>query len=678
MPGLTATRTNLPDRAGHRDGAAGYGWSMAQSVARARRPATPAPRRGGGGRSGSSGSPLIARLQSSAGNRAVADLLASDAGRDAIGEDALGIQAAAGNEATSRLLTAQRAPETPKAEAKPDPKAERKAWQEAGLVGGGALYDLINKDLSLEKLVGMALPELAKLATEGAKKGYQKGTEEAGTPGELKPVGLTTEETGKVAGALTGWAQQAADKWLKSDDGKQFLAKAQGVVNQHPKAAYWTIVGVLAAAIGGAVTAYFTNTIDPPEIKKAFEVKGLKIDAAVDLGKFREQVLQSAKLGLSGKAGPGTAAVEGTAKGVKDKEGAEGYEFGATASYTITGEKKDSPSAKFSGGVAHDTLKSQTSANLGASVKFQPLTLDTTWKFAGDGSGVLDTTALARLSQQYTLGGGVSGTVYGPGAEKSPLGYKLSLTSTEGKETDKLTLDLNPTNRSVTFGREATRTLWGGSLTAGETRGTEGKSVSVAYAREALKLDLKYAVDKAGAGTLETSASTKGPGFEAALAGKFGLDEGELQSLTVKLGFNTPDETIKFIHQLSIKVAEGEVEAKAAETIKLRLKQIAVEVEGSVGEKAGQASASARAEVGWKLPPGLILGAGAAASYTPGKEGTTVPWMVGPQVSVGHEALPIRLVGGVSVPVGSGSEGLPPVFGLSIAPNFEFGSGKKK
>jgi hypothetical protein len=52
--------------------------------------------------------------------------------------------------------------------------------------------------------------------------------------------------------------------------------------------------------------------------------------------------------------------------------------------------------------------------------------------------------------------------------------------------------------------------------------------------------------------------------------------------------------------------------------------------------------------------------------------------MVTPGVSVSHEALPIRLVGGVNVRVGPGSVGMAPVFGLSVSPNFEFWSEKKK
>jgi hypothetical protein len=55
--------------------------------------------------------------------------------------------------------------------------------------------------------------------------------------------------------------------------------------------------------------------------------------------------------------------------------------------------------------------------------------------------------------------------------------------------------------------------------------------------------------------------------------------------------------------------------------------------------------------------------------------------MLAPELPVGHEALPIRLVGSVSVPVGAGSEGMPPVFGLSVAPAFDFlggDTGKKK
>lgn len=74
----------------------------------------------------------------------------------------------------------------------------------------------------------------------------------------------------------------------------------------------------------------------------------------------------------------------------------------------------------------------------------------------------------------------------------------------------------------------------------------------------------------------------------------------------------------------------------------------------------------------------LQSGAGVSASLTPGKDGVPAPWMVTPGVSVSHEALPIRLIGGVSVPVGPGSEGMEPVFGLSIGTSFEFLGDKKK
>jgi hypothetical protein len=647
--------------------------------------ATPA-RSGSGAGAGSA----VAQLQSSAGNKAVAELMTSDAAGGALNPvDAL---AAGGNRAAVGLLV-QRDDKKPdakadqKPEAKPDAKAAsgpdtkalRKAWADAGLVAGGPLFDLINDDLSLAKLLDMGLPELGGLAGKGAGAAFDKGTEAGGSKGEVKPIGLETKEVEQVGGALAGWAAAAAQKWLKTEDGKKFLAKAQAKINEHPNAAYWTIVSTIAVGIGGAVTGYFMGAFDPPELKKQFEIRGVKIDAAVDLGNFRERVLQSGKLAMSTKAGPGTLGLEAAAKSVTDdKTKAESYDLGVTGSYTLGDEKKGG-SGKLSGGVGYSTLKDQTSASLGASFKFKPLTVDTTWKFLGDGTGVLDTSAVAKVNEQYSIGAGASGGVYGPGETKSPLGFKLSLTSTQGKDTDKVTADVNPNSRIVTFGREATRTLWGGSLTALESHGTEGKSVGAAYVRDALKLDLKYVVDKAGAQTLETGASTKGEGFEAAFAARFGLDEGELQKLTVHLGFTTPDETVKFLHDLSIAVAAGKMETKATETIKVRLKQIAVELKASVGETGGkELASSAGVDVGWKLPSGLILGAGAGASYAPGKEGTSVPWMVGPSLSVSHEDLPIRLVGGVNVPVGAGSENMPPVFGLSIAPNLEFGKGKKK
>jgi hypothetical protein len=635
----------------------------------------------------------VAQLQASAGNRAVAELMTSDAGTgmELSPIDAL---AAGGNRAALRLLPVQRDDKQPdaktdakpdaKAAAKPDTKALRKAWADAGLVAGGPLFDLINDDLSVAKLLDMGLPELAGLAGTGAAAGFDKATEAGGSKGQVKPVGLETGEVKQVGEALAGWAVKAADKWLKSDAGKKFLAKAQGFINEHPKAAYWTIVSTLALGIGGAVTGYFMGAFDPKEFKKSFEIRGLKIDAAVDLGNFKERVLQSGKLAMSGVAGPGVLGIEGSAKTAtegKGKDAKTGYDLGVTGSYKLGDEKKDAPSGKVTAGYGYNTIKDQSQVSLGAGFKYKPLTLDTTWKFQGDGSGVLDTSVTGKLSDNLTLTAGTTVGAYGPASRDTPLGYKLALTSTKGKDSDKVTLDMDPKTKIVTFGTEQTRQLWGGALTTstGQNMLGAGMNAGASYARNALKLDLKYTVDKAGKETLDVGASGKGEGVDAAFAGKFGLDTGDLEQLTVKLGFTNTDETLKFLHEMSIDVASGKVEAKATETIKLRLKQIALEIKGSLGESKGKAGpAEARIDVGWKLPSGLILGAGFGGSYTPGKEGVPAPWLVGPNVSVSHEALPIRLVGGVNVPVGPGSEGMPPVFGLSVSPNFEFWSEKKK
>ena len=649
---------------------------LAQSAYRVRGSAsTFAPRRSSGARGSTSGSPLIARLQSSAGNRAVAHLLGSDVAQRALAGGG------SGNRATMRLLTAQREDEKKPAAApeptdgsKPAPIADkaalRQAWADAGLVAGDKLFDLVNSDLGADKLVDMALPGLMGLANEGVAAGFAKGTED--TKGEVKDVGLDKKEAGQVTEALTGWAKQGAETWLKSSAGKKFIADAQGFVNNHPKGAYWAIVTALTLGIAGAVAAYFTNNIDPTEIKKKFEVGGLTIDAAVDIGKFQERIVQSAKLGLSGKKGPGTAAIEGTAKAVTDaKTKEEGYDLGVTGSYTL-GDEKKGPSAKFSGGYAYSTLKDESSANIGANLKLKPITIDSTFKFQADGSGVLDASAVGKLSNDLTLSAGASGGVYGAAESKAPVGYKLALTADKGKgESDKVTMDVDPKARIVTFGAEQTRNLWGGSLTASVAQGAAG----IGYAREALKLDLKYTLDKSGASTLDVGASGKAEGLDAAFAGKFGLETGQLEKLTVHLGFTTPDETLKFLHDLSVQVAAGKVDAKATETIKVRLKQIAIEVEGSVGQKNDKATTSGRAEVGWKLPSGLIIGAGAQVSSGGGKDGA--PWTAGPMLSIGHEAIPIRLVGTVGVPF-AGAPDTPPVFGLSVATPFEFLGGGKK
>ena len=671
---------------------------MGASVGRAiRRPAEARSRGSSTRESSSGGSTALSRLQSGAGNKAVAQLLAADGD-----VRPLDLIAAGGNRAAASLLapvqredpkkTTAPAPDA-KPDAKADPKSEkagggstknlRKAWADAGLVAGGPLYDLINDDLSLAKLLDMGLPELGSLVGKGTEAAVDKATEAGGTKGEVKPVGLTSKEAGQAGGALAGWAADAAQKWLKTENGKKFLAKAQGVINEHPKAAYWTIVSALALGIAGAVTGYCLGAFDPPEFKKQFEIRGIKFDVAADFGNVKEKVLKSGKLAMSFKAGPGNLSISGTAKEVtegKGKDAKKGDEYGAAVSYGVGDEKKGGE-VKGTVGATYNTAKSQADLSLGAAFKFKPLTLDTTWKFQGDGSGVLDTSVTGKLSDNLTLSGSATVGAYGPASHDAPLGYKLALTSKAGKESEKVTLNLDPKTKDVSFGVEQTRTLWGGALTTTNTQtlgGAPAMAQGMSYARNALKADLKYTVDKQGKETLDVGVSGKGEGLEAAFAGKFGLGTGELEKITVHLGFTTPDETLKFLHDLSVQVADGKVESKATETIKVRLKQIAVELEGSLGEKGGKVAAGARAEVGWKLPAGLVIGAGVSASLTPGKEGVPAPWMVTPGVSVSHTAMPIRLVGGVSVPVGPGSEGMAPVFGLSIAPNFDFWSEKKK
>ena len=335
--------------------------------------------------------------------------------------------------------------------------------------------------------------------------------------------------------------------------------------------------------------------------------------------------------------------------------------------------------AKLSGGYGYNTLTDQSSANLGLNYKFQPLTLASSFKLSQDGTGMLDTSILIKANDELTLGAGASGGLYGPGAVKAPLGFKLSLASAHGKESDKVTADLNPTARSVTFGAEQVRNLWGGSMTLGMTGGTAGSGVSASYVRDALKADLKYSVDAKGAESMEAGVSGKGEGVEAGATLKYGLTDDELQKLTTHLGFTTPDQTLKFVNDIALDVGKGAVTAKVTLGLKLRLKTVAAELEQGLTVKDGaDTGASTRATVGWKMPAGLTMGVGAGGAYAPVKGQPVTPWMVGPEVSIGHEALPIRLVGGVNMPVGPGSEGMPPVFGLSIAPAFEFGGGAPK
>ena len=172
-------------------------------------------------RRSSSSSSTISRLQSTAGNRAVVQLLADGARDTPI--DAL---PELGNRATVHLLTAQR--EEPKAAPAPDPKAEKKTWQDATPVGGGALYDLVNGDLKIAKILDLALPELVGLAGKGAGAGFDAATEAGGTKGEVKPIGLDTKEVTQITEAGAGWAEKAAAKWLATDESREVGDSAGG------------------------------------------------------------------------------------------------------------------------------------------------------------------------------------------------------------------------------------------------------------------------------------------------------------------------------------------------------------------------------------------------------------------------------------------------------------------
>src|SRR5262245_36730096 len=219
---------------------------MASFSARATRRNGESRSRGSGRSSPSSGAPFVSRLQATAGNQAVAQLLTD--GHD---HGPIDNAAAYGNKAAASVLApVQREDEkktTPppdakaegKAEGKADPKAEkaggstknlRKAWADAGLVAGGPLFDLINDDLSLAKLLDMGLPELGGLVSKGTKAAVDKATEGSEKKGEVAPIGLSSKEAGQVGGALAGWAAEGAQKWLKGEDGKKFLAKAQGLI----------------------------------------------------------------------------------------------------------------------------------------------------------------------------------------------------------------------------------------------------------------------------------------------------------------------------------------------------------------------------------------------------------------------------------------------------------------
>jgi len=160
---------------------------------------------------------------------------------------------------------------------------------------GEKLYGLVDKELAPEKLLGHG------------KSGLDSAL--SSVVGLIDPVSgfsamdeaSEAQAVAKFAEALGTWAKDEAGKWLESEDGQKFLAKANHWVEGHPG---WVVAAALAAA-AGAVAA----NVDLPTIEQKFKLAdGLSAKVGADLNKIRSIALNGASASLEYSRNGWTAA----------------------------------------------------------------------------------------------------------------------------------------------------------------------------------------------------------------------------------------------------------------------------------------------------------------------------------------------------------------------------------
>jgi hypothetical protein len=339
----------------------------------------------------------------------------------------LALQRSVGNAAAQQVLARE--------PAKPAADADAKGWED--LPFGSTIYKELIKEYTPEKLLKLALPHLKSLP--------EKMPEVA-----VEGAGLEGKETKQLAGGAASFAHKAAEEWMKTPEGKAWLDKAAGWAKQHPKTVYFTLLGAMAAAIAGAAVAYFTGNLDPPLLEKKFKALGFEITPGVDIGKFTETILQSAKLSISRELGQGVAAsisgdvadggkagwsgsagaklgtkdVFGTYKLKWDEKGDLGHgvgfgAYGLTGSYGW-GKGDDTGKLEYKLDDRLTTAYSFQGGDKGfhsAELKLKPLIIpiETTAmvKFNADGSAILDASSLYKSATLGSYKLGIKGPLAG-------------------------------------------------------------------------------------------------------------------------------------------------------------------------------------------------------------------------------------------------------------------------
>ena len=595
----------------------------------------------------------------------------------------LALQRTVGNSAAQQVLARE--------PAKKDPDA--KGWED--LPFGSTIYKELIKEYTPEKLLKLALPHLKSLP--------EKMPEVA-----VEGAGLEGKETKQLAGGAASFAHKAAEEWMKSPEGKAWLEKAAGWVKQHPNTVYFTLLGAMAAAIAGAAVAYFTGNLDPPALEKKFKALGFEITPGVDLGKFTETILQSAKLSISRELGQGISAsvsgdvkdggkegwsgTAGTKLGTKDVFGTyqlkwdekgelgHGVGFGA---YGLTGQYgwgkgDDTGKLQYKLGEQFSTTYGYQGGDKGfhsGEFKFKPLIIpiETTAmvKFNADGSALLDASSLYKSASLGSYKLGVKGPLAGGKPDEAMVFTFGQSNKDAAGSTGSAEWTFNPLKPGGPVGKydfsagvypgltlAQKLTVGNGQVLAHETKLT-GEAL-----KGQIKADLALGQNEAGATTAAAGLTIKAEDAEWAVRAAFTDDQ--LNELAFKMGLGGKEDAVKFLVEASLARKDGIDKASLKAVLTAKVGKFATKWEVSASDTTGGKDAGAAVTGGgafvYTLPKGVLLGASADISYA-SKSGLAA----GPGLLVGHEWSPVLLKGSVMLPIGSDAA---PVWGLSAVGQF--------
>jgi hypothetical protein len=598
----------------------------------------------------------------------------------------LALQRQVGNAAAQQVLARE--------PAKPAADADAKGWED--LPFGSTIYKELIKEYTPEKLLKLALPHL-------------KSLPEKLPEVEAKPVGLEGKETKQLAGGAASFAHKAAEEWMKTPEGKAWLDKAAGWAKQHPKTVYFTLLGAMAAAIAGAAVAYFTGNLDPPVLEKKFKALGFEITPGIDIGKFTETILQSAKLSISRELGQGISAsisgdvadsaktgwsgsagarlgskdVFGTYKLKWDEKGELGHGVGFGA-YGLTGQygwgKGDDTGKldyklndQFTAGYAYQGGdKGFHSAELKLKPLIIPIETTAMVKFNADGSALLDASGLYKSASLGSYKLGVKGPLAGGKPDEAMVFTFGQSNKDAAGSTGSSEWTFNPIKPGGPVGKydfsagvypgltlAQKLTVGDGQVLAHETKLT-GEAL-----KGQIKADLAVGQNEAGAVTAGGGLTIKTEDAEWAVRAAFTDDQ--LNELAFKMGFGGKEDAVKFLVDASLQRKDGIDKASLKAVLTAKVGKFATKWEVSAstsegGPKGYESAVGGGGAFTYLLPKGFLLGGAFNANYA-SKTGASVE----PGILAGHEWSPVLLKGSVTVPVdGAG----PPVWGLGAVGQF--------